>query len=161
MSSRSSWCCFSRGIGAWGCAPSWASPGSSCPLLLVFLFFLLARYGESAVRAGGGLTKPTLFRFDFSHYVRLESEISTTDDPVLLFRTDGEAERWLLRRFVLSGYDPRRGFFMDRRAGIDEHPAVVPDSPVDLPDPGYRGRETVEQEYFFLAIDPTSLVAVN
>jgi transglutaminase-like putative cysteine protease len=131
------------------------------PLLLVFLFFLLGRYGEGAVRAGGGLMKPTLFRFDLSPYVRLESEIRTSDDPVLLFRTEGEAERFLLRRFVLSGYDPRRGFFMDRRAGIDEGAAVVPDSPVDLPDPGYRGRVPMDQEYYFLAIDPTSLVAVN
>ena len=131
------------------------------PLLLVFLFFLLSRYGEGAVKAGGGLMKPTLFRFDFSPYVKLESEIRTSDDPVLLFRTEGEADRFLLRRFVLSGYDPRRGFFMDRGASIDEGAAVVPDSPVDLPDPGFRGRVPVEQEYYFLAMDPTSLVAIN
>jgi transglutaminase-like putative cysteine protease len=131
------------------------------PLLLVFLLFLLGRYGEGAVKAGGGLMKPTLFRFDFSPYVRLESEIRTTDELVLLFRTEGEAERYLLRRFVLSGYDPRRGFFMEPRGGIDERAAVVPDRPESLPDPGYRGRTPIDQAYFFLAIDPTSLIAIN
>jgi len=131
------------------------------PLLLVFLLFLLGRYGEGAVKAGGGLMKPTLFRFDFSPYVRLESEIRTSDELVLLFRTEGKAERYLLRRFVLSGYDPRRGFFMAAGGGIDERAAVVPDRPETLPDPGYRGRTPIEQEYFFLAIDPTSLIAIN
>ncbi|MCX7029748.1 MAG: transglutaminase-like domain-containing protein [Spirochaetes bacterium] len=134
---------------------------AALPLLLVFLFFLLARYRESGTAAGGGLTKPTLFRFDFSQLVRLESEISTTDDTVLLLRVDGEAETWLLRRFVLSGYDPRQGFFIDRGRDFAEHPQTIPDAPADLGDPGWRDRETVEQEYFFLSIDPGSLVAVN
>lgn len=131
------------------------------PLLLVFLLFLLGKYGEGAVKAGGGLMRPTLFRFDFSHYVRLESEIRTTDELVLLFRTEGEAERYLLRRFVLSGYDPRRGFFLETSGGIDERAAVVPDRPESLPDPGCGGRAPIDQEYFFLAIDPTSLIAIN
>jgi transglutaminase-like putative cysteine protease len=131
------------------------------PLLVVALFLLLARYRESGTAAGGGLTKPTLFRFDFSQLVRLESEISTTDDTVLLLRVDGEADTWLLRRFVLSGYDPRQGFFIDRGRDFAEHPQTIPDSPADLGDPGWRDRETVEQEYYFLSIDPTSLIAVN
>ena len=99
------------------------------PLLVVFLFLLLARYRESGTAAGGGLTKPTLFRFDFSQLVRLESEISTTDDTVLLLRVDGEADTWLLRRFVLSGYDPRQGFFIDRGRDLAEHPADDPRLP--------------------------------
>ncbi len=134
---------------------------AALPLLLVFLFFLLARYRESGTAAGGGLTKPTLLRFDFSQLVRLESEISMTDDTVMLLRIDGTAETWLLRRFVLSGYNPRQGFFIDRGRDFTEHPATIPDAPADLGDPGWRDRETVEQEYFFLSIDPTSLVAVN
>jgi transglutaminase-like putative cysteine protease len=134
---------------------------AALPLLLVFLFFLLARYRESGTAAGGGLTKPTLLRFDFSQLVRLESEISMTDDTVMLLRIDGTAETWLLRRFVLSGYNPRQGFFIDRGRDFTEQPATIPDAPADLGDPGWRDRETVEQEYFFLSIDPTSLVAVN
>ena len=36
------------------------------PLLLLVLLFVLGRYNQGAVRSGGGLMKPTLFRFDFS-----------------------------------------------------------------------------------------------
>ena len=131
------------------------------PLLLVFLLFLLNRYGESSVMAGGGLMKPTLFRFDFAPYVRLESEIRTSDETVLLFRTAGRADRYLLRRFVLSGYDQNQGFFMTHGKGFDEYPSTVPDAPQVFPDPGYAGREEVTQEYYFLTLDPSSLVSLN
>jgi len=131
------------------------------PLLLVFLLFLLSRYGDSSVRAGGGLMKPTLFRFDFAPYVRLESEIKTSDQAVLLFRTEGQAERFLLRRFVLSGYENNQGFFMQRGAGMDEYPSVVPDSVETFPDPGYRDRLRIRQEYYFLTLDPSSLISLN
>jgi transglutaminase-like putative cysteine protease len=131
------------------------------PLLLVFLFFLLGRYSESAVKAGGGLMRPTLFRFDFAPYVRLESEIRTSTDTVMLFRTEGRADRFLLRRFVLGSYDPQRGFFMEPGHGTNESTSVVPDSPQTYPDPGYRDRERLTQEYYFLTLDPSSLIAVN
>jgi transglutaminase-like putative cysteine protease len=131
------------------------------PLILVFLLFLLGRYGESAVKAGGGLMKPTLFRFDFAPYVRLESEIQTSDQTVLLFRTEGKPQKFLLRRFVLSGYAENQGFFMDQGKGIDEYPSVVPDSPESFPDPGYRGRQEISQEYYFLTLDPSSLISLN
>jgi transglutaminase-like putative cysteine protease len=131
------------------------------PLLLIFLFFLLGKYSEGAVKAGGGLMKPTLFRFDFAPFVRLESEIKTSDEEVLLFRTEGTADRWLLKRFVLAGYAPDRGFFMERGKGIDEYPTTVPDSPQSFPDPGYAGRVNVDQEYFFLNLDPSSLIALD
>jgi transglutaminase-like putative cysteine protease len=131
------------------------------PLILVFLLFLLNRYGESSVVAGGGLMKPTMFRFDFAPYVRLESAIRTSDQTVMLFRTEGQAERFLLRRFVLSGYDANQGFFMQKGAGFDEYPSVVPDSAETFPDPGYRGRQSVRQEYYFLTLDPSSLISLN
>ncbi len=131
------------------------------PLLLVFLLFLLNKYGDSSVKAGGGLMKPTMFRFDFAPYVRLESEIRTSDQTVLLFRTEGQAERFLLRRFVLSGYEANQGFFMQKTGGIDEYSAVVPDSAENFPDPGYRERRAVAQEYYFLTLDPSSLIALN
>ncbi len=131
------------------------------PLLLVFLLFLLGRYSESAVKAGGGLMRPTLFRFDFAPYVRLESEIRTSNDTVMLFRTEGKADRFLLRRFVLGSYDSQRGFFMEPGHGTDESSTIVPDAPETYPDPGYRDRERVTQEYYFLTLDPSSLIAVN
>ncbi len=131
------------------------------PLLLIFLLFLLGRYSEGAVKAGGGLMKPTLFRFDFAPYVKLESEIRTSNDTVLLFRTEGKADRFLLRRFVLGSYDPSQGFSMEPGRGMDETAAVVPDSPERYPDPGYRGRQLVHQEYYFLTLDPSSLISLN
>jgi transglutaminase-like putative cysteine protease len=131
------------------------------PLILVFLLFLLNRYGEGAVKAGGGLMKPTLFRFDFAPYVRLESEIRTSDQTVMLFRTEGRADRYLLRRFVLSGYAGNQGFFMDKGPGAEEYPTIVPDAPEAFPDPGYREREKVSQEYYFLTLDPSSLISLN
>ncbi len=131
------------------------------PLLLVFLLFLLNKYGESSVKAGGGLMKPTMFRFDFAPYVRLESEIRTSDQTVLLFRTEGQANRYLLRRFVLSSYEANKGFFMQKGIGIDEYPSVVPDAPETFADPGYRERQLVSQEYYFLTLDPSSLISLN
>ncbi len=131
------------------------------PLLLVLLFLLLGAYRDAAVKAGGGLMKPTLFRFDFSPYIRLESEIRMSDEVVLLYRTEGKADNWLLKRFMLPAYDPRRGFFLEKGKGIDEYPSTVPDSPERFPDPGYRGRVDVPQEYFFLSIDPSSLIALD
>ena len=131
------------------------------PLLLVFFLFLLSRYGEGAVKAGGGLMKPTLFRFDFAPYVRLESEIRTSDQAVMLFRTEGKAERYLLRRFVLSGYAANQGFFMDKSPDTEEYPTVVPDATEIFRDPGFRDRDAVSQEYYFLTLDPSSLISLN
>ena len=131
------------------------------PLMLVFLVFLLSRYGEGATQARGGLMKPTMLRFDFTPYVRLESEIRQSTDTVLLFRTEGKADQWLLRRYVLSGYGASQGFFMQSQGGLDEYSAVVPDSPESFPDPGYRDRQVVRQEYYFLQLDPTSLISLN
>ena len=128
------------------------------PLVIILFFFLFARYSEGAVKTGGGLMKPTFFRFDFSQYIHLESEISLSDDLVLLFRKQGPARRILLRRFVLSGYSGRKGFY---RTEMDGGPITVPDSPVKLKDPGYKGRVSVSQEFFFVNFDPSSLIAMN
>jgi hypothetical protein len=136
------------------------------PLLLILLFFILGRYSEGAVRAGGGLMKPTLFRFDFSQFIfsqfiRLESDIKLSEDLVMLFRKEGPARRLLLRRFILSGYDPGRGFYHLRKRGIEEFPVTVPDSVESFSDPGYLSRSEIEQEYFFINFDPTSLISIN
>jgi transglutaminase-like putative cysteine protease len=133
------------------------------PLILLLLLFVLGRYNQGAVRLGGGLMKPTLFRFDFSQYIKLESEIEMSDDLVLLFRKQGPAKRILLRRYILSGYDRRRGFFHspDGKRGWEDLPVTVPDSPEQFPDPGYLARQDVIQEYFFVNFDPTSLIGMN
>ena len=158
------------------------------PVLLLVLLFVLGRYNQGAVRSGGGLMKPTLFRFDFSQFIKLESQIEMSDDLVLLFRKQGPAERILLRRYILSGYERKRGFYHmppDRRpqrsdpafddmldsgvandtpggqGGRKDLPVTVPDSPEEFLDPGYLARQEVIQEYFFVNFDPTSLIGMN
>jgi transglutaminase-like putative cysteine protease len=148
------------------------------PLFLIVLLFVLGRYNQGAVRLGGGLMKPTLFRFDFSQFIKLESQIEMSDDLVLLFRKQGPAERILLRRYILSGYESKRGFYhipsggrtsgirssdgrSPDRKGWEDLPVTVPDSPEDFPDPGYLSRQEVIQEYFFVNFDPTSLIGMN
>ena len=37
----------------------------------------------------------------------------------------------------------------------------MPDSPEDFPDPGYWARQEVNQEYFFVNFDHTSLIGMN
>ena len=131
------------------------------PVLLLLLLFVLGRFSEGAVRVGGGLMKPTLFRFDFSEYVRLQSEIEMSDDLVLLFRKQGPAERILLRRYILSGYERTRGFFHVPDRDPEALPVTVPDAPEEFPDPGYAARSPVGQEYFFVNFDPSSLIGMN
>jgi transglutaminase-like putative cysteine protease len=114
-----------------------------------------------AKRLGGGLIEPTLFRFDFSQYVKLDSQIEVSDELVMLFRKEGPADRILLRRFTLSEYSPERGFFQTQKKEIERIPYVVADTPENLQDPGYRGRAEVQQEYFFINFDPTSLIGMN
>ena len=131
------------------------------PLFVIFFLFLLGRYTEGSVAAGGGLLKPTLFRFDFADYINLESEISLNDDLVLLYRRDGYAGDDLLRRYVLSGYDPGRGFYYDRDAHVPHAPVTVGDFPRGYPSAGYRARRDVIQEYFLVNLDPSSLVSLD
>ena len=79
----------------------------------------------------------------------------------MLFRKEGPAQRLLLRRFILSGYDPGRGFYHLRKRGIEELPVTVPDSVESFSDPGYLSRSEIKQEYFFINFDPTSLISIN
>jgi transglutaminase-like putative cysteine protease len=130
-------------------------------LLSVLSVFLMSRYYEQAKKSGGGLMEPTLFRFDFSRYIKLESQIEVSDDLVMLLRKDGPADKILLRRFILSEYDQQRGFYQSRNNRFEHLPVAVSDSPEDLNDPGYRERVGVKQEYFLVNFDPTSLVGMN
>jgi transglutaminase-like putative cysteine protease len=131
------------------------------PVLLLLLLFILGRFNEGAVRRGGGLMKPTLFRFDFSEFIRLQSEIEMSDDLVLLFRKEGPAEKILLRRYILSGYERGRGFHHVQDRDLEPLPVTVPDTPESFPNPGYSARGPVGQEYFFVNFDPTSLIGMN
>ncbi len=118
------------------------------PVFAVAILLSITWYTSGGTAAGGGILRPTLFRFDFAPFVRLESEISMSDDLVLLYRRSGRPRRDLIRRFVLADYDPRRGF------------SVAPDDSVDAGAEA-RDRELVEQEYFLVNLDPQTRLALN
>jgi len=131
------------------------------PIILVVVLFLLGRYNDASLAGSGGLIRPTLFQFDFSDYLTLESEISLSRDLVLLYRRDGDVGYDLLRRYVLSGYDQRRGFFLDAAAPGAGVPDAVPRRPTLLPVEDELYRERVAQEYFLVNFDSSSLLALN
>ncbi|MBB6482027.1 transglutaminase-like domain-containing protein [Spirochaeta isovalerica] len=133
-------------------------------VLLPMLFFMLLplwrEYEEGSVAGGGGLLKSSLFRFDFSEYIKLETEISMSDDLVLMFRKEGPAERLLLRRYVLSGYEDGQGFYRHDKDKSNP-PDKVPTRYTEYEDPAFRNREKVNQELFLVNIDPAAFISLN
>ncbi len=140
------------------------------PLCLLFLL-LLGRYSERATASGGGLIKPTLSRFDFSRYLKLESEISLSQDLVLMVKKDSEDQNIYLRRHILAGYDKKKGFFAETSPWIEELPASLPRQasryasgirPGAGSDKGEaQGRRNLEQEYYIVNFDPGAFIAMN
>ena len=133
-------------------------------LFLLVLFggsFFIRPFQERAVERGGGLLEPKLFRFDFSQVLRLESEISVNDDLVLIVRKDPEDYHTLLRRYTLSGYNQKLGFF--RMDNIDEaaHPQRLPNRPVRLPVKEIEGFRITEQEYYLVNFDSSAFIGMN
>ncbi len=141
------------------------SPGFPIRLAALFaalalvLLVLLGRYAEAAASRGGGLLKPTLFRFDLTRYLKLETEISLSDDLVLIARKDPADPNVLVRRFVLSDYDPRGGF----RPGPGDPgvPERLPREARTWELPPWEGREILDQEYWILSLDPGAFLAVD
>ncbi len=145
--------------------PRAALPALVLLLLTTGLLTVLYRgWQRDAVSASGGLMRPTAFRFDFADYLSLETEIGLSRELVLLYREDRMPPGRLIRRYVLSGYSPRRGFF---RLEQDNEPSPAP--PLTLtsfgrseyglvPVPG--AREEVSQEYYVVNFDPDAFMAI-
>ena len=137
--------------------------------LFVFLLIVLGGilffrpFQERAVgQQGGGLLEPgLLFRFDFSQVLRLESEINLNDDLVMIVRRDPDDFNNLLRRYTLSGYNPRQGFF--RLDDIDEaaHPQRLPGRHTILPVNEIRSFRITKQEYYLVNFDPSAFIGMN
>ncbi|AEJ20947.1 transglutaminase domain-containing protein [Gracilinema caldarium] len=116
---------------------------------------------EQATEQGGGLIKPDLFRFDFSQFLRLESEISLKEDMVLIVHKDPEASSIFIRRYILSGYDTRKGFYRAPELDDAEHPQELPPAELELFIPQWQDRRTTEQEYFLVNFDPSAFLGMN
>jgi len=122
---------------------------------------MLKPFEEKAASQGGGLIKPSLFRFDFSQYLRLESEISLSEDLVLIVRKDSEDRHTLIRRFVLSDYDKQKGF--QRKEGMDDltHPLSLPEAEINFAETVYKRTKSIDQEYFLVNFDASAFIAMN
>ncbi|OQX28630.1 MAG: hypothetical protein B0D92_07940 [Spirochaeta sp. LUC14_002_19_P3] len=139
-------------------------------LALALLLFLLITMGNRArlkesVSAGGGLLTSNLFRFDFSDVLSLEPQIDLNAELTMLYREDAPPEPRYLRRFTLSGWNEKQGFFRDPPE--HDHPEGPP-LPADLPkgtreweSPPFELRQPVKQQYYLAALDPDSLFALN
>ncbi|MCL2319135.1 MAG: transglutaminase-like domain-containing protein, partial [Treponema sp.] len=133
--------------------------------LFVIIFlggaFFLRPFQEKAVEKGGGLLEPKLFRFDFSQILRLESEISVSDDLVLIVKKDSDDYHTLLRRYTLSGYSPKQGFF--RIDDVDEaaHPKNLPDKRTLLPGKEIKNYRVTNQEYYLVNFDASAFIGMN
>ena len=133
--------------------------------LFLFVFLggalFLRPFQERAVERGGGLLEPRLFRFDFSQVLRLESEISKSDELVMIVRKDPQNVSHLLRRFTVSGYSSGKGFF--RLEGIDEaaHPQHLPNRRTQLPVDEISAFRVVEQEFFIVNFDSNAFIGMN
>ncbi|MDR3170041.1 MAG: hypothetical protein LBU17_00265 [Treponema sp.] len=136
--------------------------GSALLVLVVIGGILFLRPSqEKMVDRGGGLLEPKLFRFDFSQVLRLETEISMNDDLVLIVKKDAEDTHLLLRRYVLSGYTPKQGFF--REEGIDEktHPQQLPNRRITFEAEPIDAYRVTNQEYYLVNFDAAAFIGMN
>lgn len=131
------------------------------PLLLAGIFLIVRTYNTLSVSNNGGLIQPTMFRFDFSPFLSLQDEIKTSNNLVMIVRTKEENTSTFLRRIYLSGWNPRKGFYEAAAPGENEQVKTVPDSKTLLEHTDYLLRNPVDQEYFIVNFDPSSLTAMD
>ena len=131
-------------------------------LIIVFVgsFLFLKPFQERAVQIGGGLLEPNLFSLDITNSLRLNSEISMSNDLVFIVRKEN-SDNILLRRSVLSGYNRRQGFFQIE--GLDDraHPHRLPAHRVNLSPPEFERTRSLLQKYFLVNIDGSAFIGMN
>jgi transglutaminase-like putative cysteine protease len=142
------------------------------PAILLFIVPLaglmpLSRlYQNESRKEGGGLLESSLFRFDFSDYLSLESSISMKDDLVFLMKMEGESEKTLTRRFVLSAYSEEKGFYRDTEAAPEtedflQNDYLLGEFPRKWAYPDFKLTETVVQEYYLVNFDSSAFLGLN
>ena len=131
------------------------------PFFLIGVFFVINAYNALSVSNNGGLIQPTLFRFDFSPYLSLQSEIKTNNNLVLIVKTREENTNTFLRRIYLSGWNEKKGFYEKNAQGEEPQTKTVPNHPISIAHTDFKLRSTATQEYFIVNFDPSSLVAMD
>ncbi|MDR0568495.1 MAG: hypothetical protein LBG87_04750 [Spirochaetaceae bacterium] len=129
-------------------------------------FLFLGPFQEKAVDRGGGLLTPNLFSFDFSQFLHLESEISMNDDLVFIVRKDPGDPAVLLRRYVLSGYTSKQGFFRYEPFDETAHPQKLPERKTALSgkkigENREKNGKIIEQEYYLVNFDASAFIGIN
>jgi hypothetical protein len=139
-------------------------------LLAALSFLLLAIIGgallirpsqEKATERGGGLLEPRLFHFDFSQVLRLDSEISLNDDLVLILKKEGAEDHIFMRRYTLSGFNPKQGFFRTEGPDEEAHPQRLPDRPSALKTRPIKEYRETSQEYYLVNFDASAFIGMN
>jgi tetratricopeptide (TPR) repeat protein len=140
-----------------------AIPAALALLALIIFggFLFLKPSQERAVEKGGGLLEPKLFSFDFSQFLRLDSEISMNDDLILIVKKDSNDDHILLRRSVLSGYSKKQGFYRIEELDERAHPQRLPDRPTTFDPAQFKSAQRVKQEYFFVNFDAAAFVGMK
>jgi transglutaminase-like putative cysteine protease/predicted negative regulator of RcsB-dependent stress response len=131
--------------------------------VLIFLggALFIRPFEKRAIEKGGGLLEPKLFRFDFSQVLKLESEISMNDDLVLIVKKDPEDYHILLRRYTLSGYTRKQGFFRLEETDETAHPQRLPNQRVILRHGEIENYRVSTQEYYIVNFDASAFIGMN
>jgi transglutaminase-like putative cysteine protease/tetratricopeptide (TPR) repeat protein len=137
-------------------------PAAAALLAIVLAggFLFLKPLQEQAAEMGGGLLEPKLFNFDFSQYLKLDSEISMKNDLVLIVKKENDGN-YLIRRSVLSGYSGKQGFYRIEELDEKTHPQRLPGRTTSFTPPDYEALESSFQEYFLVNIEASALIAIN
>ncbi|MDR1231781.1 MAG: tetratricopeptide repeat protein [Spirochaetaceae bacterium] len=120
---------------------------------------------ESAIGKGGGLLEPKLFSFDFAPFLRLENEISMDDSLVFITRKDapdgepGNDDHYLLRRYVLSGFDAKTGWTRNTEVDEDAHPNKLPNRRITYTRDQRKASGELKADYFLVNIDSSVFIA--
>ncbi|MDR1868687.1 MAG: tetratricopeptide repeat protein [Treponema sp.] len=132
-------------------------------LVIIIVFggyFFLKPLQEQAVKMGGGLLEPKFFSLGFSKYPKLNSEISTKNDLVMVVKKDND-ENFLLRELVLSGYSKKHGFYQIEELDEKTHLPRLPSRQTFFEPPEFEKARYSFQEYFLVNIDPSSFIAMK
>jgi transglutaminase-like putative cysteine protease/tetratricopeptide (TPR) repeat protein len=138
-----------------------AAIGALLVLIVFGALFFLKPSQERAVQKGGGLLEPKLFSFDFSQFLRLDTEISMSDDLIMIVKKDPDDDHVLTRRAVMSGYNKKQGFFRIEEIDEKTHPHRLPARPTLLFPAEFKSAQRVSQEYFLVNFDANAFIGMK